>query len=105
MLNSNKNIELSYLYRDAANYKIPYRYVFKNPDNLKMDDIRRIILDNLEDGLFFRPNDWRLIKPSFGNFVQELDHEWCEFNDIDYTTEDNTSNLSITEFLKSINLS
>lgn len=47
------NIKLSYLYRDASNYKQFNEIVFPNPNQISLEDILTIIKCKLIEGTWF----------------------------------------------------
>jgi hypothetical protein len=96
------NIKFNYLYRDGGNYKVWGNEVFSNPDSLSLDNVEMIIRKSLIDGEFFNPTHWKLKRLMHEDWVPELDHCWNEFDSIEYTTIDPTTNFSITEFLNLI---
>lgn len=102
MKNSNPNIELTYLYRDAGNYKLFEEIIFENPDNLSLKLIDKTIRTNLIDNEFFIPEKWGLKKPAFLTYISDLDHDWCEYLHVNSSNETPTSKLTILEFLVSL---
>jgi hypothetical protein len=102
MKNSKNNIEFKYMYRDAGNYKLFEEVVFLNPDNLHLELVDETIRRNLIDNEFFSPLKWGLKKPSFSKPVLELDHDWCEYLLINYSSKGSTSKSTILQFLNKI---
>jgi hypothetical protein len=93
------NIRLSYLYRDAGNYKLFGQVVFGNPENIALEEIRNRINDCLIDGEFFEAKKWGLPELKFENYLPELDHNWCEFENVEVSFLDITDNRAIVEFI------
>jgi len=83
------NINLSYLYRDASNYKQYHQIVFANPDNIPLEKIQTIINSKLIDGNWFVAKDWSLPDMHFKEFfwANEVDHDWYELDFIEETVE------------------
>ena len=98
------NIRLSYLYRDAGNYKLFSQVVFRNPDNISLVEIRNKINACLIDGEFFEAKKWGLPELKFENYLPELDHNWCEFEEVNTTLLEYTEERTIAEFLCKIRL-
>lgn len=94
------NIRFNYLYRDAGNYKIFGSEVFANPDGLKLGEIQGRIKALLIDGEFFDPVKWKIKTLCFPDFIDEEDHSWNEFDSIEFTSQEPTSEKSIGEFLE-----
>ena len=95
------NIKLSYLYRDAGNFKEYGEVIFSNPNNLSISLVSDKFRSTLLYGLYFiahevnipdlRPLDWN----------DELDHLWHELGDVSLTADASNEkmNRSIDEFL------
>ncbi|MBK9358458.1 MAG: hypothetical protein IPN08_13880 [Bacteroidales bacterium] len=102
MSDLSSNIQLSYLYRDAGNYKLFGQVIFRNPENLSLEEIYRKINVCLIDGEFFDAKKWGIPVLQFENYNKELDHFWREIEKIDATTAEITDNRSIAEFLREL---
>ena len=63
------------------------------------------IRKKLIDGQWFYCRDWNLPDMHFNEFAynSEIDHDWHEFESIEETTEDITSEMSIDDFLSVVN--
>lgn len=96
------NIKFNYLYRDGGNYKIHGSEFFTNSGNLSVDEIERIVKEALIDGEFFDPKKWDIQLLKFDNWDSELDHFWHEFESVELTSEQSTSDNSIADFLETI---
>lgn len=94
------NLKLSYLYRDAGNFKIFEQAVLANPEALDIKWVEEQIVNNLIDGEYFVPEQWGLRRPQFPDYDPELDHEWCEFEKIAYSEDQ--ADLEIATFLKKL---
>jgi hypothetical protein len=93
------NIKFNYLYRDGSNYKNYTGIVFGNPNNLSLNQIEKIIKENLIDGEYFYTKKWDLPELFF-EVSNSDDHEFHEFESIEYTEE--KQHLKTTEeFLSS----
>jgi len=102
MSDLSSNIKLSYLYRDASNYKLFGQVIFRNPENLSIEEINRKIHVCLIDGEFFDAKKWGIPVLQFENYNKELDHPWHEIEKIEATTAEITDNRSIAEFLREL---
>lgn len=96
------NIKFNYLYRDGGNYKIHGNRVFSNSENLSVDEIERIIKEALIDGEFFDPKQWDIQLLKFDNWDSESDHFWHEFESVELTSKESTSDKRIADFLDTI---
>ena len=98
------NIKFSYLYRDAANYKQHNEVVFTNPYKVPIEIIRTIITSKLIDECWFVAKDWNLPDMHFKEYDldDEKDHQWHEFQAIEESNDEATTNISIEEFFESI---
>ncbi|MBK0404875.1 hypothetical protein I5M27_17925 [Adhaeribacter sp. BT258] len=102
MSDSNLNIQLSYLYRDAGNYKQFGNIIFSNPENIPLEVISAKIRAALIDGEYFVASKWQIPALQSFHFDEELDHNWHEFEDIESTKEEVTNERSISEFLNQL---
>ena len=98
------NIKLSYLYRDASNYKQFHEVVFANPNNIPFKEILPLIRSRLIDECWFIAKDWNLPDMHFKeyNWDEEIDHEWHELEFIEETTDAEAQSISIEDFLEII---
>lgn len=96
------HIKLSYLYRDAGNYKNYYEIVFSNPHNISIEEVTTSIENHLIGGLWFVASDWQVPDLHFKDepWDNDLDHEWHEFDNIVETLELPTTTESIDHLLK-----
>ena len=100
-----QNTSISYLYRDASNYKVYESIIFVGP--ISDEDIT-LILGKLDHGVFFLPEQVGL-PTLYGSFDQlcEDDHVWHELerDDIELTNQPATTSsniISLVEKFKSI---
>lgn len=96
---SNNNIKFNYLYRDAGNYKVFGEIIFTNHDSKSLEDIELDIRKNLIEGEFFIPEKWNIPKLSFEDYSVELDHDYNEFESVEFTIDNPTENCDISDFL------
>ncbi|MBL7871256.1 MAG: hypothetical protein JNM78_06580 [Cyclobacteriaceae bacterium] len=101
---SRSNIKFNYLYRDGGNYKVWGSEVFSNPDMIQLNYAEEKIRKSLIDGEFFDPTYWKVKRLKYEDWVSELDHSWNEFDSIENTLANPTTNYSITEFLTLITM-
>lgn len=102
MKDSNYNIRINYLYRDAGNYKEFGFIIFENPTGISVENITYKIEEKLIDGEFFNPSDWQFPLINSQVFDSELDHDWYEFQSVRLTNEYSTDNRTVDDFLESI---
>lgn len=96
------NIKINYLYRDAGNHKVYGSEIFSNPENLEIAKIEEEIRMKLIDGEFFDPTKWQLRPLSFEIWDDDMDHQWNEFESIQYTSEVPSQNRTVSKFLVDI---
>lgn len=96
------SIQFSYLYRDAGNYKLFGKVVFRNPENRSLEEIRGRIRAQLIDGEFFDAAKWGLPLLQFQDYSPEVDHSWYEFEGVESTFLENSDNRTIAEFISEI---
>jgi len=99
---SKNNIQFSYKYRDAGNYKVFGHVIFANPNNYSLEFIENKLRASLIDSESFDPKDWKLPRLKFDDWVPDLDHTWNEYENLEYTLEPPTQERSISEFLEFI---
>lgn len=100
------NIRFAYLYRDAGNYKQYGEAIFSNESLLKVEDIDQKIRSFLSDNLFFIAQQVH-IEERFFDVVNEDDHPWHEFVQVEATSNPTFdpvpgSKRDITHFLKEL---
>jgi len=97
------NIKFIYLYRDGANYKAWNEVVFRNPEQLTLDEIHRRLNDAfLTDKLFIASQISIQEKFLFlDNKFTRYDHCYHEFDSVEFSHENGTDSFgrSITDFL------
>jgi len=102
------NIKFNYLYRDGANFKAWNDVVFKNPEQLSLEEIEKRLIDSfLPDKLFVAHQIYIPEKFLFVNGkITKFDHCYHEFDNVEICKENPTDNLnrSITDFLKTVEL-
>jgi hypothetical protein len=102
MSDSSLNVKLSYLYRDAGNYKQFGDIIFSNPENIPLEVIKGKIKAALIDGEYFVASEWQIPALYTFAFDEELDHNWHEFESIELTNKHVTEHRAISEFLDTI---
>lgn len=86
MTSTNPNIEFSYLYRDAGNYKKHNSIVLTNPTNITdLAILEKQIRGFLFDTEFFYPYLVDVPLIHFDDWDPELDHHWYEFKSLNFT--------------------
>jgi hypothetical protein len=96
------NIQLSYLYRDAGNYKLFGQVIFRNPEKLSPEIIKSKLHAQLIDGEFFDAEKWGLPVLQFEYYHPDMDHLWHEIEKIEYTSSENSDIRTIAEFIREI---
>lgn len=99
---SNHNIKFNYLYRDVGNYKLFDEFIFANQDSLSLEYIELTIRKNLIEGAYFVLEKWNVPRLSFGDYSQELEHDYHEFESIEETDDIPIGIFDITSFLNAI---
>ncbi len=87
-----KNTQISYLYRDADNYKNRTTIVVAGLINKEGIDK---IIDSLEDGLWFIPEQIGLPVCRFED-ITEADHCFCELEEGDFEPTDKEPDKDVT---------
>ena len=95
------NINLLYLYRDAANYKRHESVTLSNSSNLSLATIDEKIRTSLIEGEWFYANKWGLPDLHFDKWDGEIDHEWHEYGYVEETKDADVAE-DITSFLERI---
>jgi hypothetical protein len=98
---SKPNLKFNYLYRDAGNYKNFGSVVFSNPHCFTIEKITDLINDNLIDNEFFYHDKFG-VPPLFFNNQNTDDITWHEFENLEFTDDKPTSEISIADFLSNI---
>jgi len=81
------NLRLSYLYRDAGNYKQRGEVILSNRGGLDVAEVRRRLFGMCIEGDYFDPIVWG-IPVLFANvYDPELDHEWHELVGLEETND------------------
>lgn len=96
------NLKLNYLYRDGANYKQFGSVVFPNPNFLTPRKATEKLKDKLISNEFFVPQDWELPRLQYYPYDPEIDHDYHEFENFEWTDEKPTDERCIQNFLKKI---
>jgi hypothetical protein len=74
------NIQMTYLYRDAGNYKHWYDVVFPNESEKSAIELTEEIKKHLISGEYFEQELAPLPMDLDDDFDEELDHSWLEFH-------------------------
>ena len=100
------NIRFIYLYRDASNYKQHGEVILSNETQRTVEEIDQTIRSLLSDGCFFIAQQVQ-IEERFFAVVNEDDHPWHEFVQVESTTDPifdpiPETKRDITQFLKEL---
>jgi hypothetical protein len=93
------NVKMSYMYRDAGNYKLFGSSVLTNINNVSIGDLELQIRDSLIDNSYFIPVKCNIPKLHFSENNEDLDHDWHEFITISSTKEFSDLSLDIIDFI------
>lgn len=104
MKNQRQCIEISYMYRDAGNYKLFGSKAFSNTSNLDVDEVRRRLEAKLTDGLYFVPETWGIERLQFDKFDRGEDHDWHELVSIEVSSKVGEAVSDIKDFLQKLEL-
>jgi len=96
------NLKMNYLYRDGANYKQFGSVIFSNPGFLPPNKAGQKLKEKLISSEFFVPQDWSLPRLHHHPYDPEIDHEWHEFEDFEWTEEPITDDRDVRVFLEEI---
>lgn len=96
------NLKFNYLYRDAGNYKVYDEIIFANQNTHSLPEFELIIRNHLIEGEFFIPGKWHIPRLKLGSYSSELDHDYHEFESLEFTDENQNANCDITDFLNRI---
>ena len=80
------NIRFAYLYRDASNYKQQDEVILSNETQRAVGVIDQQVRSHLSDGSFFIARQVQL-EERFFTVVNEDDHPWHEFVQVESTTD------------------
>ena len=96
------NIKFNYLYRDSGNYKSFNSIILGNPSSLDLKTVEEQIIEHLIEEEYFIPQKWNV--PLINKFAydSEWDHDWYEFESIEYTEEGITAEITVDAFLNNI---
>lgn len=78
------NIRFSYLYRDAGNFKNFGEVIFSNPENVPLNILISKAKLALLDELYFDATSVGVPDLFFDDYDEELDHDWHEFERLDF---------------------
>ena len=73
------NIQFSYLYRDAGNFKNFGTVVFANANQVSLEKLNAKIKQKLIDEMYFDAFNASVPPLFFDDYDEELDHDWHEF--------------------------
>lgn len=92
------NTHVSYLYRDACNYKVHNEAIIRGELSAQQIDV---IMDCLNNGEYFIPSQVGLPEKRFGSFTED-DHCWFELTRDGFSPvkEDATVDISADELVK-----
>ena len=80
------HVRFIYLYRDASNYKQHGEVILSNETQMTLEEIDQQICSYLSDGTFFIAQQVQLEERFFA-IVNEDDHPWHEFVQVESTTD------------------
>jgi hypothetical protein len=92
------NIEFSYLYRDAGNYKNFNSIVFANINNVNIDSLEQLIRSKLIEGNWFYADQWLMPDLHFHTW-NNFDHDWHEFESVTFTSKSAGFSVSLHSWM------
>jgi hypothetical protein len=101
-----ENVKMIYLYRDASNYKAWAEIIFRNPDNLNLNEIEERLTSRFDSHEFFVAAQVSI--PEVFLFLHERftedDHFFHEFHVVEFTTDQCTDpcDRSIKTFVEQV---
>jgi hypothetical protein len=93
------NIKYNYIYRDYSNYKNFNSVIFANPNNVPIQEVEKLIRENLIDGEFFNAQEVGLPLLFFDDKTED-DHQWHEFESLETTNETINIELKIEDIIE-----
>jgi len=103
MENSEKNIQFNYGYRDAGNNKNWGLVILANSNHISDLELADLLIrEELFEDEFFYPNQLNIPSIHFEEWNRQLDHDWYEFVDLEFTEEPVTDLRSFDEFILDI---
>ncbi|RZS95213.1 hypothetical protein BC751_0730 [Cecembia calidifontis] len=96
------NLKLNYLYRDGANYKQFGSVVFANSNFFTLRKASEKLRKKLISNEFFVPEDCGLPRLQYHPFDPEIDHDYHEFENFEWTVVEVTDSRKVEEFLEEV---
>ncbi len=96
------NVKLTYLYRDAGNYKHWQEVVLTNGSGKSVEELTAEIRKYLHTGEFFDQALAPVPIEIDDEYDDELDHGWLEFSRLEENGEGVTENQDISDFIASL---
>jgi len=98
------NVKFEYLYRDGGNYKNYGSCVFKNPDNLSVDEIERRLEIAFLNRLHFIAEQVELPELFHDDYPTTDDVSFHEYSGVELSKEDesDSSQRTIKEFVEKV---
>lgn len=94
------NTKISYMYRDASNYKQCEEVIFEGEIT---EAEKEVILNNRDEGLYFIPSQVGLddLQSRMTGYPNSDDHVWHELNenDIEIVSDNHTTFMSLKDFV------
>ncbi len=97
------NIKMTYLYRDAGNYKHWFEVVFPNRSGISVEELTKEIKQRLISGEYFEQSQAPVPFEYPDSFDPELDHTWLEFYSFEEVDETPHIAQDIASFVFSLN--
>lgn len=86
------NLKINYLYRDDSNYKQYESVVLTNKQELDINYVKDVLIARLIDGEYFVASEWGFPELFFETTTGD-DHNWHEWQGIEYTYEAATHDI------------
>lgn len=96
------NIKMTYLYRDAGNYKHWFEVVFPNRGGISVEQLSTEIKQRLISGEYFDQSQAPLPFEYPDSFDPDMDNTWLEFHSFEEVDENAEIDQDIRDFIASL---
>lgn len=93
------NLKMEYMYRDAGNNKLRGFQIFSNNHRLSICQVADFMVAAFIDKKWFDPSLCGIEKLVFDRYDSDLDHEWHEVEEVNFTNDLITMDVDIADFL------
>jgi len=96
------NIKMTYLYRDAGNYKHWFEVLFPNPAGLSVEQLTKDIKQRLISGEYFDQSQAPVPFEYPESYEPDSDHTWLEFYSFEEVEDHAETQHDIRDFIASL---